>query len=105
MVWRVENARELSGFSPLCAFSQDICSLDGPAEGVKAILDEQRRALFTCPAIGQQSPYLSGIDPCGRLPTRLSPYLWGFPMPITQVQKQETPVRVGQSRRWMDTDT
>ena len=41
MVWRLENAHELSGFSLLCAFSQGTCSLDGPAESVKAILDER----------------------------------------------------------------
>jgi hypothetical protein len=40
MVWQVENARELSGFLLLCAFSPGTYSFNDQAEGAKDNLTE-----------------------------------------------------------------
>ena len=58
MALHAENVCELSGFSLFCAFFLGTCSLNGSVESVKAVLDGERRALFTRPAIRQQSQVL-----------------------------------------------
>ncbi len=62
MVSGAEGAHELTDFTLLCIFCSTICSSDDQVESVKKVLDEQKCALFTRLAIGQQSPYLNGID-------------------------------------------
>jgi len=55
MVLRVEDAHELTAFSPLCIFCLVTCPFDNRVESVKKVLNEQRRALSTGFAIRQQS--------------------------------------------------
>jgi hypothetical protein len=54
---QAEDAHELTAFSPLCIFCLATYSSNNQVESVKEVLNEQKRALSTGFAIGQQSLY------------------------------------------------
>ena len=57
MALQAEDAHELTAFPPLCIFCLATCSPNNQVESVKKVLNEQKCALSTGFAIGQQSPY------------------------------------------------